>query len=889
MKYGDTLHQRSIPEWGTYNVDYNDIKHLIKVRTTRGQAEAVSIPGHGHESKALRDFEEELYAELHEQHQRIDLFVQSKSGEIARRLTHLHKQIAQLKQRNLPTDRTRISVRRLEKFSKAEEDALKAGEDLQSLARFVGAQRLAFQKLLKKYRRWTGSSTLGTRFQQDVLSRPSTFSTKDFEPLLTQWTDVLAAVRAPFAAGATWTTEPTERTERRGNQLEGSNTAQAVASNGAITSRGGPSEDVGRSITSAAQIHAISETGSDVDFDTALAVLPLGRAAGRAAYWVHPDNLVELHVLLLQYMSPRRTGNPSTSESNQSSSKSSRKGLMDGRGNGFISISEEETFVIICDDLRRFAERRSNATVSESENAPGATSEAAAASIRYTSKSEAVVVVGTSSDAISKKTARGTRQSVQKVKLKRRFLPLLFVPGKQSNDTSGKPASVSETDETGDEIPKSTHAFERVRRWLSHHEDVKPLISLRSRRTRFVGLRNSETNGVWGTLDHNVSMKKAPFDQVKDAGSSGDLLETSKDESERFPHAILEVRWEGEAYASLARALDESHLTERARGFSLETHAVAKLYKPEGMPPPFWLAALDHDIRKVPSPAKLARSSNSKLSRDSPSTRPTSTSATSQADGPTSSGFSAILHESSTTSLEDTFESPPLSSFKKKRRARKQHPLRKPMGTHRPSQFQRYWNEFDDGDEAPEEEPYTLFVDPNESSAFPGAAALSHLATVITSHAQHQTEKIRSWFHPQSTTPLTSDRAPLIPSTSSYFSPRPKSQPSSPDSDFSVFPSRLATTHRQYSTFAPKSDSGPRYYTRPHALARDRLLATCALFSFLTALLLLGIALVLASTGRRKDGLAVDAGVVAVLWDCEHNGSAVIRPGKEFRTHGTDT
>lgn len=571
---------------------------MIKVRTTRGQAEAVSIPGHGHESKALRDFEEELYAELHEQHQRIDLFVQSKSGEIARRLSTwmLHsKGLAKANnchssspQTDRPTQTTESTHR---SDSNIREEAgkvfkggrrcpevgggtcwlqmtgltiLRAGEDLQSLARFVGAQRLAFQKLLKKYRRWTGSSTLGTRFQQDVLSRPSTFSTKDFEPLLTQWTDVLAAVRAPFAAGATWTTEPTERTERRGNQLEGSNTAQAVASNGAITSRGGPSEDVGRSITSAAQIHAISETGSDVDFDTALAVLPLGRAAGRAAYWVHPDNLVELHVLLLQYMSPRRTGNPSTSESNQSSSKSSRKGLMDGRGNGFISISEEETFVIICDDLRRFAERRSNATVSESENAPGATSEAAAASIRYTSKSEAVVVVGTSSDAISKKTARGTRQSVQKVKLKRRFLPLLFVPGKQSNDTSGKPASVSETDETGDEIPKSTHAFERVRRWLSHHEDVKPLISLRSRRTRFVGLRNSETNGVWGTLDHNVSMKKAPFDQVKDAGSSGDLLETSKDESERFPHAILEVRWEGEAYASLARALDESHLVYHA-------------------------------------------------------------------------------------------------------------------------------------------------------------------------------------------------------------------------------------------------------------------------------------------------------------------------------------
>lgn len=446
---------------------------------------------------------------------------------------------------------------------------LRAGEEIQSLARFVGAQRLAFQKLLKKYRKWTGSSTLGTRFLQEVLSRPSGFSRKDFEPLLTQWTNVLAVVRAPFAAGATWTTEPTKPIERRGNQSQTSSTAQAAASNTAVRSHGGASN---KTITSAAQIHTISESGSDVDFDTALAVLPLGRAAGKAAYWVHPDNLVELHVLLLQYMSLRRTGNSSASASNPSSSKSSRKGSMSGRGNGFIGTSEDEASVIICDDLRRFAERRSSATVSESENAPGATSETAAASIRYTSKSEAVVVVGTSSDAISSKRARGPRQSIQKVKLKRKHLPLLFVPGKLSSDPSGNLASVSETDEVGEEIPDPTHSFERVRKWLSHHAEVKPLINLQSRRARFVGLRNSETKGVWATLDHNVSMKMATFDQMKIPDSSGDLPEASKEETERFPHAILEMRWEGEAYASLVRALDESHLVCYALDLHCKCH-----------------------------------------------------------------------------------------------------------------------------------------------------------------------------------------------------------------------------------------------------------------------------------------------------------------------------
>ena len=74
------------------NIDYNDIKHLIKVHTTKDQAQATTIPGHENEARALREFEDELYNELLQQHSRIDLFVQSKSGEIVRRLSlFLHR------------------------------------------------------------------------------------------------------------------------------------------------------------------------------------------------------------------------------------------------------------------------------------------------------------------------------------------------------------------------------------------------------------------------------------------------------------------------------------------------------------------------------------------------------------------------------------------------------------------------------------------------------------------------------------------------------------------------------------------------------------------------------------------------------------------------------
>ena len=70
------------------NVDYNDLKDLIKRRTTRskGNGEAQLIPGACNEARASQNFEEELYIQLKDQHARVDLFVRSKAGEYSRKL-----------------------------------------------------------------------------------------------------------------------------------------------------------------------------------------------------------------------------------------------------------------------------------------------------------------------------------------------------------------------------------------------------------------------------------------------------------------------------------------------------------------------------------------------------------------------------------------------------------------------------------------------------------------------------------------------------------------------------------------------------------------------------------------------------------------------------------
>lgn len=66
------------------NLDYNSLKHEIKMHTTRDQATAMVIPGY--EDPALAKFENALFAELCRQHDRVDMFVSSKADEIFRRM-----------------------------------------------------------------------------------------------------------------------------------------------------------------------------------------------------------------------------------------------------------------------------------------------------------------------------------------------------------------------------------------------------------------------------------------------------------------------------------------------------------------------------------------------------------------------------------------------------------------------------------------------------------------------------------------------------------------------------------------------------------------------------------------------------------------------------------
>ncbi|GJC89139.1 SPX domain-containing protein [Colletotrichum tofieldiae] len=238
MKYGEQLEQESVPEWSLHNVDYNSLKHEIKVHTSRDQATAIAIPGH--QDAALKRFEDNLYNELCQQHDRVDLFVSSKADEISRRLQYISDQLQKLIVK-CAEEGDRVSLKRHRRFAKYERDLLRCGEETLALARFINAQITAFRKITKKYKKWTGSPTLGARFRENVLANPKSFTRRDLNNLQTRYEELLNTLRTSSPQLSEPSSPSSDELDPEGQRLLGN--APFLESYGGISPLGTDTDD----------------------------------------------------------------------------------------------------------------------------------------------------------------------------------------------------------------------------------------------------------------------------------------------------------------------------------------------------------------------------------------------------------------------------------------------------------------------------------------------------------------------------------------------------------------------------------------------------------------------------------------------------------------------
>ena len=355
--------------------------------------------------------------------------------------------------------------------------------------------------------------------------------------MLAQWTQVLASVRAPFINGINWPSGLTDANK------EGCQSQQSVldkSSNGSSQNQATKSQQEIEDLSRATVLQAAWEDGSNLEIDTALATIPFGHRSAKAVYWIHPDNIIQMHVLLLQYTRLQRSNESIPSPERPSSPRGSI-------GSHFTKCSprtDEELGVIICDDLERLARRQSSETISEYENRAGSASEKAAASLRYSQNGDAIVVVGAATKDEDKSATSDWELQTRKARVKRKAIHRLF------STSSGDQSVIADKSEN----------LEDISRWLAKHKDIKPLVHLQLRRTRFVGLKNSTTNGLWATLDKHISLRRCSAELLAHDITFEVTDKAGNKDSEFFPHAVLEIRTEGSADTDVIAALDASYL-----------------------------------------------------------------------------------------------------------------------------------------------------------------------------------------------------------------------------------------------------------------------------------------------------------------------------------------
>ena len=535
----------------------------------------------------------------------------------------------QLSSRKSATER-RIPIGHLERFGRLENDLVKVGDEIRSLARFTTTQRTAFKKLLKKYKKWADSACLERRLREEILENPKSFTNIDLAPLLHEYSQTLQSVRTLYEV-----------------HVQG-----AASRKDADCSS--PAEPF-----SMDRLRAVRDSQSKVAFDTALATVPIGEPGTIASFFVHPECVVELQVLLLQHMQFHTSNNPSASKGLARSS--SRTGTSTPN-----SRLDEDSFALVADDLERLAHVEGAVTVDEREHVAGSLPQNAMYCLRWTRYEDVTLA------------ARVCTDKIQTAPIQGKYPDKLF----DRETTKSSPICAG-----SDSV--LAHVQEAVRK----SGNVRPLYKISTCRSRFAGINDGPKGIVLAALDSSISIGSVRRDESTSA---------------EFPFAVLYVRSEGTPANELVSNLEKSHLVERVRGFSLHYHALWEVCRPTDMSPPFWTSILSHDIRKLPPPARMRsvatnRGTSSSRSATNPSTRANSS------IGVTDETTAVEVNPSSDDTVPARLSVAPLASFGKKKRRRAY------AETAALSRPQRYWSEYDD--ERREQDAFVIYLDPEERSA----------------------------------------------------------------------------------------------------------------------------------------------------------------------------
>lgn len=177
MKFGKNLEHLSLPEWKSYNIDYNELKSQIR-RLTMGER-GVTMAG--------------LHQAFLDNFDYINLFILTKLGELQRKLAYLRDHLKRLSQ---STDDLRHQLFDTDEIFTQGIDLLIV---VKNLSKFIIVQKIALKKLFKKFVKYYKDKKAATSFilslKNILASNPQSFLNIDLLAFTPELTSFLASVK----------------------------------------------------------------------------------------------------------------------------------------------------------------------------------------------------------------------------------------------------------------------------------------------------------------------------------------------------------------------------------------------------------------------------------------------------------------------------------------------------------------------------------------------------------------------------------------------------------------------------------------------------------------------------------------------------------------------
>ncbi|KAF9573412.1 vacuolar transporter chaperone [Mortierella alpina] len=493
-----------------------------------------------HEREFTEQDEAQFVKLLNAELDKVASFQALKLGEVQRRTEHCEFTI---EQHQLPTSKSSERLT-LASFVVTESEINKITQDLQDLARFQRLNYTAFLKIVKKHDKHTGFLLRANFMNQQLNSQP--FHKESFAPLVSRLSTLYNIVRTGTAPDVT--------------------KAQSIDSE----------ED-----------EELEQSGC------------IGK---KTAFWVHPDNVMDLKMLILKYL-PLVVYEPTPSLNSSHRSTSQLSSYL-------TSESPVSTIYLDNQDFDLYMGQVEHRERSETVRLRWYGSEKKQMWVEHQQRSIQSTTPGSTMGASS--TSPVTSQSNEPIVTKHRFqIKSKYVP-KLVQGTAKMDKALAQMRRSGQKTEQEIRQFEDSTRIVQSRikkRQLQPVIQTFFNRTAFqvpgdarvritidtdvvmVKERGIETSDLYDRPWHPTELQaeKYPFSHVREQ----DIV--------RFPYAIMQIRTLSEPQQevpSWVEHIGQSHLVEMVPNFAKDQHAIATLFESRVGLLPFWLSDMDRDIRK---------------------------------------------------------------------------------------------------------------------------------------------------------------------------------------------------------------------------------------------------------------------------------------------------